>query len=525
MELPVDFTFHRPPRDEDQLRGFMLARDQEFWAHFWDPRVGKTKVTNDEFRYNYERGRVDAMVVLAYPSSVHLVWGDEMPKDFPPAFMEQARILIWRRGRMDTRAAQDDMDALVLHDGPKVVTMNCEAMMTDRGVRFLRRLFARWRVMLVVDEDWAVNWTARTRRLLAMAKSKKCVMRRLLTGTPAEEGPQNLYFPCQFLKPGALGFTSPTAFRQRYFEYEMEEDAETGEMVRKKGYNHATGTSYDIQIGYRNLDELAERLWRFSDRVVRRGSTKVYATRYFEMTKRQMAVYQRLRDEFTIDLGGGEMSVTNVLTRMTRLQMVARNYMPPVTSGEPCPRCAMTGYTEEGEECRACGGLGMVVKTTELTRIDPAVNPACDALVEELNYSARPFIIWCRFRQDVEDAYAAAKAVTPLLARYDGSIPQDQRRATYEDFRAGRITGIVATEKSSLSRGHELSRATLAIYYSNEWAARDRIQSEDRTETRDPSKFTDVVDLVAADTRDAEVIAALQEKRDVAALILGDRRF
>lgn len=511
----MTFDFHRPPRPE-QARGFELAKDREYHAHFWDPRVGKTGVVNHQFRYNYDAGRVTAMVVIAYPSDVHLIWGDEAEKDFPPEFLANLSLLVWRRGgRMKTKAGHEQMEALLKHDGPKILTMNCEAILTALAWNYLRRFFARNKVLLVVDEDWAVNWSARTKRLLAMGRHQNSVMRRLLTGTPADEGPQNLYYPTTFLKPGALGFTSMAAFKARYFEYEDE-----------KGYNRRTGTTFDIVKGYQNLDELNAKLAAFSDRAIRSGSEKIYAVRYFQMTPKQRAVYDRLRDEYVIDLEKGEAAVADVLTRMTRLQMVARNFYPPTKEALPCGACVATGYGEDGEECAACGTLGYLVTESAFERID-TVNPATEALVEELTFTARrgaprPFVIWCRFRQDVVDALEAARRVTPRVARYDGSVPAADRAAAYAAFRTGELDGLVATEKSGLSRGHDLRRAQLAVYYSNEWSSRDRRQSEDRTESTTEGEWTDVVDLVAAETRDLDIINALREKRSIAALILGD---
>jgi superfamily II DNA/RNA helicase len=108
------------------------------------------------------------------------------------------------------------------------------------------------------------------------------------------------------------------------------------------------------------------------------------------------------------------------------------------------------------------------------------------------------------------------------VARYDGQVPRDEREASYHAFRAGELDGLVATEKSGLGRGHDCSRARLAIYYSNEFSLRDRRQTEDRTENMVPDSWTDVVDLVAEGTRDLDVIEALRAKRSVAEMIVGD---
>ncbi len=516
---PNNYTFHRQPRDY-QLASFERARDAEFWLHNWDPRTGKTKIILDTFEYSYGLGRVNALVVIAYPADVHLIWRDEAPKDLSPEFYARTRLLVWRSGKMKTRQAQEDLAALLMHEGPAILTLNCEAILTETAWGYLRKFFAKHRVMLVVDEDWATRWSARTKRLLAMGRGKTTLMRRLISGTPADEGPENLYFPTTFLKPGCLGFTSPLAFRNRYVSYEQEEVA-PGVLVRKRGYNRRTGTEFDIPNGYQNLDELHERLAEFSDRVRREGSNKVYAPRYFTMTDKQRRVYDQLRDEYTAELSTGPVPVAHVLTRMTRLQAIARNFYPPERVGRPCTACACTGYMEGGDECEKCGGLGALVDWTKLERIDDR-NPAADALVEELRLSRRPFLIWCRFVQDVEDALAVARTIYPRTARYDRTVARAEREESYHRFRAGELDGIVATECSGLSRGHDCSRAKLVVYYSNEWGLRNRRQSEDRGESMDRTEWTDIVDLIATDTRDLDVITSLRDKRSIAEQIVGD---
>lgn len=517
-----DYVFHREPRDE-QRAAFEAYRDREYHAHFWDPRCGKSQVVYDTFAYNVDvTERIDALVVVAYPSDVHLEWVAEARAVLSPEFLERSRVLAWRSGKMGTKRASEELIELPGHPGAVIFTMNCEAINTPVGYKFLATLLRRRRALFVVDEDWATSWSARTRKLLVLARF--AVMRRLLTGTPAEESPDDLFYPCTFLQRGAIGHTSAQAFRARYTKYEEEEVA-PGQFVRKKGYNRRTGTHYDIKVGYQNLEELGERLKRFSDRVVRQGSLKVYAPRYFSLTEKQRRVYDRLRDQYVAELGSGDVPVAEVLRRMTLLQMVARNFMPPTRTADPCTACAMTGFQEDGAECPRCDGLGATVRTSDLERID-ARSPACEALAVELRMSPlRPFVVWCRFQQDVTDALEAARAVvgTDRVARYDGTVPQADRKAAYDAFRAGEIDGIVATEKSGLSRGHQLApRLRLMVYYSNEFSARDRRQSEDRGETAAGDQWYDVVDLIAADTRDLTVIEALRAKKSVAALVTGD---
>lgn len=159
---------------------------------------------------------------------------------------------------------------------------------------------------------------------------------------------------------------------------------------------------------------------------------------------------------------------------------------------------------------------------TDLERIDPDHSPALEAVKQELTVSRCPALIWCRFRQDVLDVLALTQGMGLNFFRYDGGVPEAQREADYRRFRAGEGDGIVATERSGLQRGHDCSRADLSIFYSNEFGLRHRRQAEDRTEGLDNLVATNVVDLVAADTRDLDVITALRAKRSVAELIMGD---
>src|SRR5260221_241113 len=89
-ELPTDFVFHRDPL-RHQLRDFLRFRDLKYFALFYEQRARKTKVALDVFRYRYDRGDVDALVVTAYPNGVHRIWIDELAKDFPPLTLEKTR--------------------------------------------------------------------------------------------------------------------------------------------------------------------------------------------------------------------------------------------------------------------------------------------------------------------------------------------------------------------------------------------------------------------------------------------------
>lgn len=522
----VTFTFHRPPLAH-QLAAFERFKDAPYQAHFDEQRTRKTKQILDKFRYRCDRD-VDALIVIAYPNGVHRVWIDELTKDFPPDFLARTRALAWASGKTTKGRMREAALALRAHPGPIVFTMNCEAIITEAGWKYLEWLLKKRRVMLVADESsWMAGFSARTKKALALSRRPNVVIKAILDGTPCDESPIELYHQTEFLHPGLLGFNTKTAYRAYYTEYQTDAD---GVMVKGRRYNKRTGKvdEYPIITGYRNLDELQDKLKSFSTRVLRSDVSdaprKTYQTRYFALTARQRKVYDRLRDEYVAELSSGAVPVANVLDRMTKLQMICRNFYPPDRTAYDCAACFGSSFLDDGSDCAVCGGIGAIVEAAPLERIDPERNPAAEALVEELRVTRGPAVVWCRFRQDVEDASAAAVSVGRTTYRFYGAMPEAAREAAYQAFRGGTENEvIVGTITSGLSRGRDLSRATTLIYFSNDFSLRARGQSEDRAESLDRTISTDVIDLVAEDTRDLDIIEALRNKRSLAALVTGDR--
>lgn len=532
-EPTSDYTFYREPLAH-QRRIFERFKSEPYFALFMEQRTGKTKIVLDIFARYVNIKYLDTLIVIAYPNGVHRVFLDEMVKDLSPEMLANTKALAWRSSRMGTREMKAALAETLTHPGPVIFTINCEAIKrADSAWDHLVRLIKKRRCMVVADESsWAANFTGQTERLLTLggfkAPKPNVLVKAILDGTPVEENPGEIYYPTTFLKRGLLGFQSALAFRARYYEYEMTEQKNPDgsiELVRKKEYNRRTNTEYDVFKGYRNIEELTQTLSSFSERVLRSDVSdappKVYQKRYFQLTLLQRQAYDRLRKEYRAEIAGQEFEARDVLTRMLRLQMVARNYWPPEKIGVFCPRCEGNGIDSTNEDCPRCEGLGIVVETTELARIDTR-NPTIDALRLDVEANRGPIAVWCRFRQEVSDCIEALRAIGREVGRFDGSIPEGRREAAYQAFRAGEIDTLVATLGSGLTRGRDLTRADVLIYYSNDFSLRKRRQSEDRAEHLARTRSTGIVDLVAEDTRDEDIVASLVTKRSIAERVMGD---
>jgi hypothetical protein len=493
-----------------QKAAFDASWDKPYWGYLFDPRVGKTKVVLDVLAANYP-ARVNAALIVSYPSGVNRVWGeDEVPKDIPSAL--NPATVVWRSGKMESKLSKQKLSELLIWDGLTILSVNCEAIITEGCWKYVQRFLDKRRVLVCADESsfMASPGAARTKRMLAIGRHPNAVMRRITDGSPVDESALDLWAPCAFLGGRGehpLGFRTFYAFKARYAKLD-------------KGY--ARGRQFEKVVGYRNLEELSEKLARFTHRVRREdvsdAPSKTYQKRLFQLSPVQRKVYDRLREEYVAELSDRQLTIANVLDRLTKLSMVARGYFPPTRYSNPCPACKGVQ-----RDCPDCEGLGVQIDHVPLTRIDPERNPAQEALRLEVASCRGPLIVWCRFRLDVEDALKTVRESGRLTGQYDGTIAAAEREASYLAFKGGELDAIVATVGSGISRGHDLSRALDLIYFSDGYSMRGRRQTEDRAETINRQVSTGIIDLIAEDTVDEARLEAQRNKRSLAEMIMRDK--
>lgn len=113
--------------------------------------------------------------------------------------------------------------------------------------------------------------------------------------------------------------------------------------------------------------------------------------------------------------------------------------------------------------------------------------------------------------------------------RYDGALTEEECERSKEAFNAGDAQWFVGNVAKG-ARGLTLNAAKSALYYSNTFRLRDRLQSEDRCHRwgQDGAEHGDAgtgvlyVDLCATDTVDHKIIENLRAKFDIAAQLTGD---
>ena len=449
----------------------------EYYALFMEMGTGKTKVAIDTMAVLWEAGRLKAALVIA-PKGVYDNWvKGEIPIHLPKRIPR--KVCRWTAAK--TKRFEEELTDFIVDKEPalKIFVMNVEAFSSARGTEAATAfLYQNPANMVIVDESTTIKnrKAARTKNIMALQKRSK--YRRILTGSPITKSPMDLFSQCKFLEEKSLGFNSYYAFQARYAN------------IQQRTMGHR---SFQQIMGYRRLDELAEKLDTFSNRVLKVDCldlpAKVYIRRDVELTPEQDRLYRQMKKLALAKLESGELATTaSVLTQIMRLQQICCGHLMP----------------DEGEI--------QLVKSNRL-------NELLD-VVEELQGKA---IIWATYTHDIKQiAEALRDRFGPdSVATYYGATPQDERQEIVNAFQEPEspLRFFVGQPKTG-GYGITLTAANTVIYFSNSYDLEIRLQSEDRAHRIGQTNKVTYIDLVSPGTIDEKILQALRDKVDIAGQVL-----
>jgi SNF2 family DNA or RNA helicase len=421
---------------------------------------------------------IDFALVIA-PKGVYRNWvNKEIPEHFPNDIRH--RIFLWQP--LSTKKYKDALQDffLNLEPGLKIFVMNVEAFSSAKGKKAGEWIAKKFGAngMIAIDESTTIKnpKAARTKSLLKISQQFKC--RRILTGSPVTKSPLDLYAQCAFLDPQILGYNSYYAFQARYALTQ----------TRTMG-----SLSFNEIIGYKNLDELTDKIDTFSYRVLKKDCLdlpeKNYTVRYVGMTPEQRQMYQDISDQAMIEFEDGELVTSlQMITALLRFQQILSGHLP----------------TDDGKLVE--------FKTQRL-----------DALMSCIEESSDKIIVWSRFRYDIiriKDALAKTYGSDSVVTYY-GDTSDEERQNAITLFQHGDARFFVANPATA-GYGLTLTAANTVIYYANDFNLETRIQSEDRCHRIGQKNPVTYIDLICEGTVDEKIVQALRDKIDISAKVLGE---
>jgi len=471
----MDYKFKTKPYAH-QLTALEKSWQKDEYGYFMEMGTGKSKVLIDNMAVLYDKGKINAALIIA-PKGVYRNWlSQEIPNHLPSHI--DHKTVLWTALTSKTKDKEyrqlfeTDYD---LH----ILLMNVEAFSTKKGVEFAGKFLRCHKTLMTVDESTTIkNPTAkRTKAILALSKEVK--YRRILTGSPVTKSPLDLYSQCAFLNECLLGFSSYYTFRNRY-----------AQMIER----NFGGRRVQIVASYRRLDELAEILKSFSYRILKEDCLdlppKIYMKREIELTDEQQKAYTTMKSSALALLNGKLATAPHVLTQLMRLHQIT------------------------------CGHF----KADDGT-IQEFKNNRMKELLDLLEEMEGKVIIWANYIYDIEQIVKTIgqEYGDDSIVQYYGAIESKKRQTNIDKFQdpKSKARFFVGNPQTG-GYGITLTAASNVIYYSNGYDLEKRLQSEDRAHRIGQKQSVTYVDIIARKTVDEKIVKALRKKINIASAIMGE---
>tara|TARA_R100000541_G_scaffold12742_6_gene21244 strand:- start:666 stop:2132 length:1467 start_codon:yes stop_codon:yes gene_type:complete len=476
--MTVNYKFKTVPYDH-QKTSLDAVGDRLSFGFFMEMGTGKSKVLIDNLGQLFTKGEVNFALIIA-PKGVYRNW---IAKEIPQHMSDDVphRVIRWvsvgnKKQQAEVQSVKEPFSGLT------IFVMNVEAFSTTKG-----QVAGKWLAkhlgkhgMIAIDESTTIknSKAKRTKALIKIAEGFK--YKRLLTGSPITKSPMDIYAQAEFLGPGLLGYDSFYAFQGRY-----------AVLQRRNMGAHA----FQQVLGYKNLDELTEKIDQFSYRVLKKDCLdlpdKTYTVRHVTLTTEQAKMYDDIQRQALLMLDNGELvTAPAVITQLLRIQQI------------------MSGHLMSDD------GTMMTFPTRRM-----------DALLEILEEHDGKAIIWSRFRHDIKEITATLNRTlgSGSAASYFGDTGGDERQAIVTNFQdSNHPLKFFVGNPATAGYGLTLTEANLVVYYANDFNLETRIQSEDRAHRIGQKNPVTYVDLISEGTLDERIVKSLRSKIDIGAKVLGE---
>jgi len=471
---------------EVQQQALREAKDKPAFAFFMEQGLGKTRTVLYEFHFKVTRELADVLFVVV-PRSLRGTWkeeAEELGLPYPVVLLDS-----------DKKA----LKALSEVKGPVVVVCHYEQVQTHAR-RVLEKLLAdRRRVYLALDESVRIKnhksvvgdvlylLANGKDRVRVSAKASRVIdvprgpvaFRRVLSGTPAPQGPHDLWMQFKFL--GAMESTPYYAFRNTYCQM----GGYMGKQIK----------------GAQNLDVLRMRTGSFVFRAKKKDWTdlpeKLWAkAREVELTDAQRRAYLEILNEFVLELGPDDfVTVEMAITVKNKLQQICSGWV-----------------YDNDKQVREIVPLAQNPKLQEVRSI-----------IEEVDTKLLVFYFFKPTRAYLEQM-AQDMGIGHVFL--ESGLKDDEMSARKASFNGDDSVKVAFCQIDAVKEGHTLLGTEAmpchnTVFVENTYSLYARQQAEDRNHRhgqRNPVTYHDI----STSREDKAIIQALQKKGDMQEALLAE---
>ena len=459
VSIPNGFEFKTKPF-EHQIDGFMFGLNNDRWLLADEQGLGKTKQIIDIAVAKKLSDGYKHCLIICGVNGLKWNWKNEIETHSN----ESCHILgqrVKRNGQLVIEGNKEKLeDVLALYQtiSDYFIVTNIETLRDEKIVAELVKLCKSETINMIAFDEChkAKAYNSQQGKGILKLEAKTMIA---MTGTPIMNKPLDLYTILKWLGFEKHAFYS---FKNHY--------CITG------GYG-----GYEI-IGYKNLDELQERL---NEIMLRRLKSdvfdlpdKLYIDEYVEMTSKQAVIYKEVSSEIKSNIDNIKMA-NNPLAELIRMRQA-------------------TGYT---------GILSTTIK--ESAKLD-----RMEELVEEAVENGKQVVIfsnWTQITDVVYDRLCAKYPIGVITGQTDDAV----RQSIVDDFQKGFNKVLIGTI-GAMGTGLTLTAGTVEIFLDHPWNRALYDQAVDRCHRIGQNNNVTIYNLLCKGTIDERVWSIVKKKGQIA---------
>lgn len=403
--------------------------------------------------------KIKRLLILA-PKSIVTVWEDEFSKfaDFPYS-------LSVLKG---SSAKKIQTLNSIPNKGLEVAVVNYD------NIALIEKELLSWNPgMIICDESSKIkNPTAK------MSKSthkiaKLCKYRLILTGTPIQNNPLDFFSQYKVLDENIFG-KSFYAFKNEY----------------------AILGNFNQPIGWRNLAELVRKAHSIAFRVTKEDALDLPETtdiiRSIPLEDKALKLYKQFVKDSFMELSNGEVTATNILTRLLRLQQITGGFLRPDEDSD------------------------------RYEQVSSAKLDALEDIIDTAVSEGKKIVVIARFIPEIAEICKMLESKGIKYAKVCGEVKD--RAYEVDEFQNNPECMVFVGQLQTVSMGLTLTAASTLVFYSLSYNYADYSQARARIHRIGQRNTCQYIHLVAKDTIDGAVLTALEQKENIATKIVDDWR-
>lgn len=444
---------------EHQKKAAKMGTILDNIALLMEQGTGKTLSAIAIATHRYLKGQMRKLLIIA-PKSVLPEWARQFEEHTDLSY--EAHVVEGKKDKKVRLIKEWDPQKNL-----KVLVINYESVWR------LEKELLKWAPdMVICDESQKIK-NARAKQSKSVTKiGSKAKYRLILTGTPVTQNPLDFFSQYKFLDPSIFG-NNFVQFRDRY--------AVMG------GFNN-----YQV-IRFQNLEELAEKAHSIAYRVTKEEALdlpeEVHQNLYAELEPEAEKRYREMEKDSVLKLEGETVTAPIVLTQLMKLQQIAGGFIK----------------TEEGTVVQVSNAKLNILKE------------AIEDLV--LTYNKK-VVIFARFIPEIE---AISEMLTKMKIKHHTLTGGTKNRGELiRDFQNNPNTKVFVINPKAGGTGITLTAADTAIFYSKDYSLEAYLQAMARIHRIGQKNKVTYVHILAKGTVDEAVTERLNNKQDLANLVVDD---